>query len=189
MRFMYPDDGYSIFNNTQSINLNATTRPITANAGNFVISRNYSNSGKYNNITLGNTGFSQASNIPPEYEPPIKRMFTNPAKGFKLDTINVADYYCNNPKFVEFVGAMPPQPPQEQVTVSPRSVRNGRIATAQYERNYKNTIVPNKAGYTQPPRAAPKVKLWTTPKEKLPNVITKPIGPPQAKPARKYRRS
>ena len=40
----------------------------------------------------------ETAHLTPENEPPIKRIFTNPSKGFRLSTICIADYYNNNPK-------------------------------------------------------------------------------------------
>ena len=80
-------------------------------------------------------------------------MFTNPSKGFKIDTVNVADYYCNNPKFVDFVGAMPPQNQIQQnqasnnskVTIQPplqpmsaRSARGRNTSGYTLSDNYSN---------------------------------------------------
>lgn len=178
----------------------------------FVFSRNYSNTGNYKTISLGgttgssNNGFPQESNLPPEYEPPVKRMFTNPSKGFKIDTVNVADYYCNNPKFVDFVGAMPPPNPIQQnqasnppkVTIQPplqpmsaRSARGrnttgggGYTLSDNYSNNHNNS---SRRGYTSTPRQPPPNKLWTQPKEKLPPVhITMPLNTGQHQQHRRY---
>lgn len=176
---------------------------------NFVFSRNYSNTGNYKNISLGgtgssivsqnNSGFPQESNLPPEYEPPVKKMFSNPSKGFKLDTVNVADYYCNNPKYVDFVGAMPPQVPQTttsnvpKVAVQPpvqpmtaRSARGRNAGCYTISDNYNNRNNSSRRGYTSTPRQPPPTKLWTQPKEKLPPVITMPLNSSPHQQHRRY---
>lgn len=197
MRYFNPDEGYASANNSsnpttfqmrpQVVNMNNTTGSGTKTT-NFVFSRNYSNTGNYKNISLNsNNGFSQGSNIPPEYDPPVKRMFTNPSKGFKLDSVNVADYYCNNPKYVDFIGAMPPpiqpanqnvkinvQPPSQPMSARSVRQRNGNYMMSEnYSNNHNNSA---RRGYTSTPRQPPPTKLWTQPKERLPPVITMPLN-------------
>lgn len=215
MRFYDPDEGYTSITNNNNGCIQLRPPPGgnmggTAGSGskscNFVFSRNYSNTGNYKNISLNgtgnscinvNSGFPQESNLPPEYDPPVKRMFTNPSKGFKLDTVNVADYYCNNPKFVDFVGAMPPQAQQTNVPkvtiqppMQPMSARSARGRTGgytisdNYSNNHNNS---SRRGYTSTPRQPPPTKLWTQPKEKLPPVhITMPLNNGQHQQHRRY---